>query len=190
MAARSNTTASGAPSVTQMESRELVRLITEFATAFVTKNPTRVEDIPTVFETALNAALSMVQRLPADGVSFGMTLGTSPVAADLSTGAANAQQTALAPFDGKGPTQKPAVAPAESIHDDYIICLEDGRRMRTLKKHLAAKFGLTPTQYRVKWGLPLDYPMACPAYSRNRQMLASQNKQKLTEARARARARA
>jgi len=78
----------------------------------------------------------------------------------------------------------PAAAPAEkplpfvpakrSIFPDYIICLEDGRKLKTLKRHLRSTFGLSPEQYREKWGLPPDYPMVAPNYAQHRSKLAKQ----------------
>ncbi len=67
---------------------------------------------------------------------------------------------------------KPAVAVQESVFDDYIICLEDGRRLKTLKKHLKAVYNMTPEEYRQKWGLPSNYPMVAPAYAHVRSTLA------------------
>ena len=66
----------------------------------------------------------------------------------------------------------PAVAPARSVFSDYIICLENGRRLRSMRRHLMAAFGLTPEQYRRRWGLPHDYPMIAPSYARNRSGVA------------------
>lgn len=68
--------------------------------------------------------------------------------------------------------QKPAVPVRKSITDEFIICLEDGQPYRSLKRHLGAKYGMTPEQYRAKWGLPDDYPMVSPAYARKRSDLA------------------
>ena len=68
--------------------------------------------------------------------------------------------------------QKPAVLPRKSITDEYIICLEDGRRFKSLKRHLRTHFDLTPEQYREKWGLDSDYPMVAPAYAEARSSLA------------------
>jgi predicted transcriptional regulator len=59
-----------------------------------------------------------------------------------------------------------------SVTQDYIICLEDGRKLRTLKRHLRTAFGMTPGEYRAKWGLPLDYPMVAPSYAAYRSRLA------------------
>jgi predicted transcriptional regulator len=67
---------------------------------------------------------------------------------------------------------KPAVNPKRSITDDYIICLEDGKKLKMLKRHLSTAYGMTPEQYRAKWGLPRDYPMVAPAYAKKRQELA------------------
>lgn len=69
-------------------------------------------------------------------------------------------------------TQKPAVNPKKSVFPDYIICLEDGKKFKSLKRHLTAHFGLTPQEYREKWGLPMDYPMVAPSYSEKRSSLA------------------
>ena len=68
----------------------------------------------------------------------------------------------------------PAVPIKKSVQDDYIICLEDGKHLKMLKRHLSTSFGLTPDEYRAKWGLPYDYPMVAPAYARKRQKLAKQ----------------
>lgn len=70
------------------------------------------------------------------------------------------------------PEQKPAVNPKKSVTDDYIICLEDGKKLKMLKRHLKTAYDLTPEQYRAKWGLPHDYPMVAPSYARKRQQLA------------------
>lgn len=67
--------------------------------------------------------------------------------------------------------QPPAVRPEDSITDDYLICLEDGAKVRTLKRYLR-RFNLTPDQYRAKWGLPSDYPMTAPNYSKLRRRWA------------------
>ena len=79
---------------------------------------------------------------------------------------------------GKEPTQperpEPAVPPAKSVFNDHIICLEDGRKFKSLKRHLRTQYNLSPEQYREKWGLPPDYPMVAPAYAKARSALAKQ----------------
>jgi predicted transcriptional regulator len=66
----------------------------------------------------------------------------------------------------------PAVPIEKSVADDYLVCLEDGRRLKTLKRYIRRHYALTPEQYRARWGLPPDYPMVAPSYSRLRSYLA------------------
>lgn len=67
---------------------------------------------------------------------------------------------------------EPAVPIKKSITPDHIICLEDGRKLKMLKRHLKSAYNLSPDQYREKWGLPKDYPMVAPNYAKKRQELA------------------
>lgn len=69
---------------------------------------------------------------------------------------------------------KPAVAIRTSVKPDYIICLEDGKKLKLLKRHLMARYGLTPDQYRQRWHLPANYPMVAPNYAAKRSELAKQ----------------
>ena len=68
----------------------------------------------------------------------------------------------------------PAVAIRKSITPDYIVSLEDGRKFKSLKRHLRTQYDMTPEQYREKWGLPADYPMVAPNYAAARSSLAKQ----------------
>ena len=79
-------------------------------------------------------------------------------------GAQTSQQPAEKP--------KPAVPIKKSVTDDYIICLEDGKQFKSLKRHLSSKYDMTPEEYRQRWGLPHDYPMVAPAYAAARSKLA------------------
>jgi len=69
---------------------------------------------------------------------------------------------------------KPAVPIKKSITNDYIVCLEDGKQFKSLKRHLRTQYGLSPEQYREKWNLPADYPMVAPSYAAARSKLAKQ----------------
>ncbi|HEY0568435.1 MAG TPA: MucR family transcriptional regulator [Xanthobacteraceae bacterium] len=69
---------------------------------------------------------------------------------------------------------KPAVPVKRSISSDYIVCLEDGKKFKSLKRHLRTQYGMTPEQYREKWALPPDYPMVAPNYAAARSRLAKQ----------------
>jgi predicted transcriptional regulator len=68
--------------------------------------------------------------------------------------------------------QEPAVSIRASIKPDYVVCLEDGKKLKMLKRHLMTHYNMTPDQYRAKWGLPNDYPMVAPNYAEQRRTLA------------------
>ena len=70
--------------------------------------------------------------------------------------------------------KEPAVSVRKSITPDYLICLEDGRKFKSLKRHLRTKYNMSPEEYRAKWGLPKDYPMVAPNYAKARSDLAKQ----------------
>lgn len=78
-----------------------------------------------------------------------------------------------------GPTETkqkltPAVPIKKSVTADYIVCLEDGRRLKMLKRHLKTAYNLSPDEYRTKWSLPADYPMVAPSYAQKRRKLAKE----------------
>ena len=73
------------------------------------------------------------------------------------------------------PRNKPAVPIKKSITDDYIICLEDGKKLKMMKRYLRSKYNLSPQQYRSKWGLAPDYPMVSPNYAARRSNFAKKN---------------
>lgn len=68
--------------------------------------------------------------------------------------------------------QEPAISVKKSVTPDYIICLEDGKKFKSLKRHLRTRYSMTPEEYRAKWGLPHDYPMVAPNYAKARSDLA------------------
>jgi predicted transcriptional regulator len=70
------------------------------------------------------------------------------------------------------PDLRPAVSIRKSITDDHIVCLEDGKKFKSLKRHLRTRYDMSPEEYREKWGLPADYPMVAPNYARQRSELA------------------
>lgn len=76
--------------------------------------------------------------------------------------------TAAAPVE----KPKPAVNPKKSVFPDYIVCLEDGKQLKMLKRHLKTAYDMTPEEYRERWGLPADYPMVAPNYAKRRSQLA------------------
>ncbi|MBL8687671.1 MAG: MucR family transcriptional regulator [Rhodospirillaceae bacterium] len=81
--------------------------------------------------------------------------------------------SSLAGLNGHGKVQpvdapKPAVAIKRSVMPDHIVCLEDGKKLKMLKRHLRTTYGMSPEEYRAKWGLPADYPMVAPNYAAQR----------------------
>ena len=72
------------------------------------------------------------------------------------------------------PRPIPAVPIKKSVTPDYIVSLEDGKKYKSLKRHLSTSYGMTPDEYRAKWGLPADYPMVAPNYAKTRSELAKQ----------------
>jgi len=84
--------------------------------------------------------------------------------------------TALTSLSAPAPApevkQEPAVSVRSSIKPDYIVCLEDGKKLKMLKRHLMTHYQMTPEDYRAKWGLPADYPMVAPNYAEQRRTLA------------------
>jgi predicted transcriptional regulator len=106
-------------------------------------------------------------------------LSKNPVApADL-PGVINSVYVALngqtaAPAVAAEVRPEPAVPIKRSVNADYIICLEDGKKLKMLKRHLATAYGLTPEEYRNRWNLPADYPMVAPNYAAQRSALAKE----------------
>ena len=76
------------------------------------------------------------------------------------------------PSADAGERPQPAVPVKKSIFPDYVVCLEDGRKLKMLKRHLKTAYNMTPEEYRERWGLPADYPMVAPNYARQRSSLA------------------
>ncbi len=99
----------------------------------------------------------------------------SVAVSDISTLIHNVH-AALKGLGGPAPVEavklEPAVSIRASIKPDYIICLDDGKKLKMLKRHLMTHYGMTPDDYRAKWGLPADYPMVAPNYSERRRTLA------------------
>lgn len=112
--------------------------------------------------------------LTADIVSAYVTRNNVP-AGDLPSLIAGIHQSLAALGNGTQP-ETPALTPAvpvkKSVTPDYIVCLEDGKKFKSLKRHLGVHYNLTPDEYRAKWGLPRDYPMVAPSYAAARSTLA------------------
>lgn len=106
-------------------------------------------------------------------------VGRNPVAASEISPLINQVHAALVRLSGTAAehtseSPKPAVPPRRSVTPEYIVCLEDGKKFKSLKRHLRTQYKMTPEQYREKWGLAADYPMVAPNYAAARSSLAKQ----------------
>lgn len=112
-------------------------------------------DIVSAYVSKNRIPMAEVSRLIADTYSSVSMLGT--------------ETASLAPEPAK-----PAVPIKQSVKPDFIVSLEDGKKFKSLKRHLATSYGMTPDQYRAKWNLPADYPMVAPNYAAQRSAMAKQ----------------
>ena len=94
--------------------------------------------------------------------------------AELITTVHNTVLTLAADAPVEAPRPDPAVPISKSITPDHIICLEDGRKLKMLKRYLRSRYDLTPEEYRARWGLPADYPMVAPNYAKRRSAFAKE----------------
>lgn len=117
---------------------------------------------------------SQLIELTADVVSAYVSNNPVPVASlpDLIASVNSSLSKIGGPVQPETPAQAPAVNPKRSVFPDYIVCLEDGKKFKSLKRHLDVHYGLTPDEYRAKWGLKSDYPMVAPNYAARRSALA------------------
>jgi predicted transcriptional regulator len=125
----------------------------------------------------MNEKSSNYIELTADIVSAYVS-NNSVSAGDISALISQVHTALLRVSNGQGEvvseTLKPAVAVKKSITPEYLICLEDGKKFKSLKRHLRTQYNMTPEHYREKWGLPPDYPMVAPKYAEARSQLAKQ----------------
>jgi predicted transcriptional regulator len=161
---------------------ELLSSLTTIVSSYLSQNPIASEKVPE-FIGAVSLALRKAQELtitePQSMASDGQTSGTgrqeevsearasSPTASATPSPWAPNQVISSHATPSEEPLTKPAVPIDQSVTDDYIVCLEDGVRVKVLKRYLG-KFKMTPEDYRAKWGLPKNYPMTAAAYSASR----------------------
>lgn len=124
--------------------------------------------------TESNDSIEALMTLTADIVAAHVS-NNSVAVSDLPTLITNVH-SALVGLGSRAPEPEvrpePAVSIRASIKPDYIVCLDDGKRLKMLKRHIMTHYGMTPDEYRAKWGLPADYPMVSPNYAEQRRGLA------------------
>jgi predicted transcriptional regulator len=122
---------------------DLLSLTTDIVSAHVANNTVATSDISTLIEQVFRS---------------------------LTTISAGSAPAPMAPIAAEKP--QPAVSIRKSVTPDYIVCLEDGKKLKMLKRHLKTSYNMSPEQYRERWSLPSDYPMVAPNYARQRSALA------------------
>src|SRR6478735_3572825 len=125
-----------------------------------------LQSTPNYLEAAADIVSAFVSHNSLPAGDLPALIGTVHQA--LNTLASGAAQPALEE------KREPAVSIKKSVQPDFMVCLEDGKRFKSLKRHLRTVYDLTPDQYRAKWGLPADYPMVAPNYAAARSELAKQ----------------
>ncbi len=128
-------------------------LVASIVTTYVGSHPVDPGTVPELI-VAVHEALSRL--LPAAAASPAIPASATPASSNL-------------PGQAR---PVPAVAVDRSVTPDYLVCLEDGKQFKTLKRHLREAFGLSPDEYRRKWGLPADYPMTAPNYAKRRSQIS------------------
>ncbi|MDE2620016.1 MAG: MucR family transcriptional regulator [Sphingomonadales bacterium] len=149
----------------------IIACVTEIVSSHLSNNAVPLSDIPALMRS-VHATLA---ELDPSLISSGAVPAAAPDAAGNGIfHFADIQPLPLGDAVRPQAAQRPAVPVEDSIHHDYIVCLEDGKRLRMLKRYLMTQFGMTPDDYRAKWGLPRTYPMAAPAVVEQRRVHAAQ----------------
>ena len=134
----------------KMPESDKLTLVAEIAASYLRRNSVGIDQIGTVVSSVTRAIEEAAKEI-----------GGNVVPEMHST-----------PPSASAEAQQPAVPIKKSVQPEFIVCLEDGLKARTLKRHLRTSHGMTPEQYRVKWGLAEDYPLIAPAYSESRSKMA------------------
>lgn len=125
-------------------------------------------------DNSSSSAKDDVLRMTAEIVAAYLGHNTVPAVQipDVIRGVHQALESAAGGAIGAETSLKPAIAVKKSVTPDYIICLEDGKKLKMLKRYLRSTYGMTPEEYRAKWGLAPDYPMVAPNYAKQRSAFA------------------
>ena len=138
---------------TGLEGSALLGWTSEIVAAYASKNPMKMSDAVAMIRHVHDALQNLADR------------GTEPQGAD---GSPRRPHTNIRRAD----TKEPVVPISQSIGRDYIVCLEDGKKLRTLRRYLRTHYNMSPEEYRERWGLPPDYPMVSPSYAELRSAVA------------------
>jgi predicted transcriptional regulator len=140
-----------------VDPQQAMKMASDIVIAYLGNRSVEPEELPLLVRQ-VRAALAA----DLDPEAIGATPAVAPIPIE--------PDKSIGPAEAKAP--RPAVPIDQSITPDFLISLEDGRQFRSLKRHLMSSYGMTPDEYRAKWGLPADYPMVAPSYARDRSEVA------------------
>lgn len=155
-----------------------LKLASDIVVAFLSHSAIAADDLPSLVMRvrasleADRASLEADLEAPGASVRRQRPQRAKAAAGDALEDVANDSSAAPTTLDA----QEPAVPIAQSVQRDYLVSLEDGKHYRSLRRHLMAKYGMTPDEYRAKWGLPSDYPMVAPSYAEERSEVAKRTR--------------
>lgn len=151
----------------------VVRLATEVVVAYIAKNEIERSAVPDFISAVRRALSADLQQTGEVEIPIPLQVSSQPQASALAAVEALVGGAKASPAAGVTLVAPvPAVPVHESVAEDYIVSLEDGKHFRSLRRHLMAKYGMTPDDYRRKWDLPDDYPMVAPSYANDRSAIA------------------
>jgi predicted transcriptional regulator len=149
-----------------VSSESVMQMATQIVVAYLAHGSLEAEQLPEMVSRVREALVHPAERgrAPESGAASSLPAETSAEGdpAGEETPAAEEAVAAVAPAP-----LTPPMPVDQTIREDHLISLEDGRPYRSLKRHLQARYGMTPEQYRAKWGLPPDYPMVAPSFARS-----------------------
>lgn len=148
----------------QLPPSDLVTAVANIMVAFLAHRPIEPEELPGLLievRRALTCELSAAAAAPMVARAADNVVPLAQATVSDTNRAENATATLVE-----------SQSPPQTVFDEYLICLEDGKRYRSLRRHLMSKYGMSPEEYRAKWNLPKDYPMVAPSYARARSEVA------------------
>jgi len=160
---------------------DLLVLTSNIVTAHVGRNHVPTETLPQLITDVFNTLRTLRAGAGAPSANSGSasaltTAFAKAPAAEPPQAMTETPRGETKLFPGLRAPNNPAVDPARSIQPDFLVCIESGEKFKTLKRHLASEYNMTPEQYREKWNLPSDYPMVAPNYSAVRSHLAKESR--------------
>ena len=157
---------------------KLIDATTQLVSSYLVRNDIKAEQLPQLIE---QVARSIAKIGEGSGAKSGGSGWEGIVEGAMESGRSgrlyeeSAENAQSVRYEGRSP-QDPAVSLEDSVTDDYIICLEDGKKLKMLKRHLKSFYGMSPDDYRRKWNLPKNYPMVCRTYANFAQPLGQRRR--------------